>query len=84
MEENLQSPKQISLADLAIGKRARVLRLNLSGLERRRLMDLGFTPGAEVEAVMRAAFGEPIAFRVRETLIALRRLQTEMIFAEPL
>ncbi len=72
------------LAQLKTGERARIMQLDLHGLERRRLMDLGFTPGAEIEVAMRAAFGGPIAFRIRNTKIALRKQQAEKIWVQPL
>lgn len=42
------------------------------GLQRRRLLDLGFVPGSEVMKEGRGAFGGPIRFRVRGTTQALR------------
>lgn len=53
------------------------------GLIRRRLLDLGLTPGTRVRAELRNAFGDPRAFRVRGTLIALRREQTPMVWVKP-
>ncbi len=52
------------------------------GLTRRRLLDLGFTPGAEIVVDLTGPFGEPRAFRVRGTMIALRREQAEMVLLE--
>jgi DtxR family Mn-dependent transcriptional regulator len=40
---------------------------------------MGITSGVSIESVMQNAFGEPTAFRVRGTLIALRREQANMI-----
>ncbi len=91
----LPAPKEVeevaerrwTLADLKPGERARVVGISRSirGLLRRRLLDLGFTRGALVEAVLESAFGhgDPKAFRVRGTTIALRREQAERIFVEP-
>ncbi|GMA41300.1 FeoA family protein [Mobilicoccus caccae] len=39
----------------------------------RRLVDLGFAPGASVEVLRRAPLGDPTIFRVADTEIALRR-----------
>jgi len=55
------------------------LSLRLRGPERRRLMDLGLLPGTHITAEMSAPGGEPVAYRVRGALIALRREQTNMI-----
>ena len=76
--------KKRSLADCETGTRARIRALSprISGTERRRLMDLGFLPGTEVEIELTSAAGDPMAFRIRGTLIALRRIQAEQIFIE--
>ena len=47
-----------------------------------RLMDLGLVPGTEVEAEMQSASGDPTAYRIRGSLIALRREQAETIQIE--
>jgi DtxR family Mn-dependent transcriptional regulator len=49
------------------------------GVERRRLLDLGIVPGTVVRAEMISPSGDPIAYRVRGALIALRREQSELI-----
>jgi DtxR family Mn-dependent transcriptional regulator len=70
-----------TLATLGVGQQATVRQLDdsLQGLTRRRLLDLGLTPGATVTAEMRSLFGDPLAYRVRGTLIALRREQAEKV-----
>jgi DtxR family Mn-dependent transcriptional regulator len=52
------------------------------GFTRRRLLDLGMTPGARLYAEMRNFFGDPRAYRVRGTLIALRREQAANIWVK--
>jgi DtxR family Mn-dependent transcriptional regulator len=49
------------------------------GVERRRLLDLGIVPGTVVRAEMISPSGDPIAYRVRGALIALRREQSELV-----
>jgi DtxR family Mn-dependent transcriptional regulator len=49
------------------------------GVERRRLLDLGIVPGTVVRAEIISPSGDPIAYRVRGTLIALRREQSDLI-----
>lgn len=53
------------------------------GLARRRLLDLGLTPAATVVAELRTPFGDPRAYRVRGTLVALRKDQAEHIWVRP-
>lgn len=45
----------------------------------RRLLDLGFVPGARVEVLRRAPMADPIVFRVADTEIALRRAQARSL-----
>jgi Fe2+ transport system protein FeoA len=42
-------------------------------------LDLGFVPGTEVMAEMTSPGGDPTAYRVRGTLIALRHEQAGLI-----
>lgn len=65
------------LAGLRPGEHARVLGLSPAcrGPERRRLLDLGFVPGTEVAVDLVSPMGDPTAYRVRGTVVALRREQ---------
>ncbi len=49
------------------------------GLNKRRLLDLGFVPGTRVKAVRKSPAGNPIAFLVQGTVIALRKSETDLI-----
>jgi DtxR family Mn-dependent transcriptional regulator len=73
-----------TLADTRPGETAKVLVISpvCQGLQRRRLLDLGFVPGTEVTAELSSAMGDPIAYRVRGAVIALRRVQAERILIE--
>jgi DtxR family Mn-dependent transcriptional regulator len=73
------------LASLVAGHKARVVGLSpsLHGPQRRRLVDLGFVPGTLVEAELPSALGDPVAYRVRGALIALRREQAGTVLVEP-
>ena len=73
-----------TLADTRPLETARVLAISpaCQGLQRRRLLGLGFVPGTEVTAEMSSPLGDPIGYRVRGALIALRRIQAEWILVE--
>ena len=73
------------MSELRPGEEAEVVALDpeLQGLTRRRLLDLGLTRGARVQAVLTNSFGDPVAYRVRGTMIALRREQTRHIWVRP-
>ena len=72
------------LSELGVGEGGVVKALGegCRGLTRRRLLDLGFTPGARVEVERTGPFGDPRAYRVRGTLIALRREQADHVLIE--
>jgi DtxR family transcriptional regulator, Mn-dependent transcriptional regulator len=75
------------LSELALDTPARVVMLTneLRGDARRRLLDLGFTPGAEVIPVLENALGDdPTAYLVRQSRIALRRDQARHVLVAPL
>ena len=69
----------IKLDALGIGKAARVERLLLQGAERRRLLDLGLVPGTIIEGRIRSPLGDPVAYQVRGSVIAIRKRQAEQI-----
>lgn len=73
------------LAELQPGQQARIAGLapECKGAERRRLLDLGFVPGTLVVAEMHSPTGDLTAYRVRGTLIALRREQSHMVGITP-
>ncbi|EHQ87818.1 FeoA family protein [Desulfosporosinus youngiae] len=61
-----------SLTDLSPGSVCQIVSLELSGLLRRRILDLGIVPGTLIRCIRRGPSGDPTAYLVRETLIALR------------
>ena len=62
-----------SLADLEPGEWGIISGLSAQGEMRRRLQDLGFINATRVSGVQSSPLGDPRAYRVRETVIALRR-----------
>lgn len=70
------------LSDLVPGEAGEVALLDqeLRGFTRRRLLDLGLTAGSRVTAHLTNAFGDPLAYRVRGTTIALRKEQASKIW----
>jgi DtxR family Mn-dependent transcriptional regulator len=75
-----ESPSE-KLSALRPGEAGEILSISRAcrGLERRRLMDLGVIPGTRVEAIMRSPSGDPTAYRLRGTTIAIRRRQADRI-----
>ncbi|MBN2327813.1 MAG: metal-dependent transcriptional regulator [Candidatus Omnitrophica bacterium] len=73
-----------TLSSLKIGETGKVVRFspNCRGAERRRLMDLGIIPGTLIRADLNSPFGDPKAYFVRETSIALRNKLADLIYIE--
>jgi len=74
----------VRLSDLKTGEEGEVALLDpeLRGWTRRRLLDLGLTSGARVASHLANAFGDPRAFRVRGTTVALRKEQASRIWVK--
>lgn len=77
----MPAPTHESLADLSPGDRAVIVAVN-SGIDRndrRRLLELGLFPGTPIEAVLESPLGDPVAYRVRDMTVAIRRSQARHI-----
>ena len=70
------------LDDLKPGQRAIVVQIapTVQGPQRRRLLDLGVLPGTDIVAELQSPSGDPMAYRIRGALIALRRPQARGIY----
>jgi DtxR family Mn-dependent transcriptional regulator len=75
----------IRLSDLGNNHPAEVIGLDdaCQGFSRRRLMDLGFTEGARIRPFLRTFAGDPRAYEIRGTLVALRRDQASQVLVRP-
>lgn len=80
----MQTSDKLSLADLTVGTAGRISSVELDGLLRRRILDLGMVPGTQIECIRKSPVGDPIAFRVRNTTIALRSDAANLIKVYPL
>ena len=71
-----------TLVQLRPGESAEVVRISpaCQGAQRRRLLDLGVLPGTVVSAEFEGALSDPMAYRIRGALIALRKSQAEWIY----
>ncbi|NKE07647.1 FeoA family protein [Mesobacillus selenatarsenatis] len=73
---------KLTLFEGVKGDLIKISTLRLEGIMRRRLLDLGFVPGAIVEVLRKSPLGDPIAFRVSSTSIALRKEESIRIEGE--
>ncbi|MGD8277834.1 MAG: metal-dependent transcriptional regulator [Gemmatimonadota bacterium] len=75
-----------TLAILEQGESAQVTGISAAcqGPQRRRLLDLGVVPGTVIRAELVSSSGDPVAYRIRGALIALRREQAAWVEIESL
>lgn len=69
----------MSLVDALHNKPYRVKEIGGPEHERRRLLDLGITPGEELAVVQSVPFGDPLVVMVRGMRLALRRREAAWI-----
>ncbi|MBE5750859.1 MAG: ferrous iron transport protein A [Clostridia bacterium] len=67
------------LSQLGIGERATVVAVNGEGAIRRRLFDMGITPGAEVYLRKKAPLGDPIEIAIRGYELTLRKTEAAQV-----
>ncbi|MCD8020152.1 MAG: ferrous iron transport protein A [Clostridiales bacterium] len=79
-------PGNACLNDIHPGQYGFVVSLLTEGNMRRRLLDIGLTPGTRVDCLGRSPLGDPTAFLIRDAVIALRAKDCEnvLIQNEPL
>ena len=70
------------LSELGIGESGKVIKVNGEGAIRRRLFDMGVTPGAGIYFRKKAPFGDPIEINVRGYELSIRKADAEMIEVE--
>ena len=62
----------IQLDKLPILENAYISSVDVPDTVRRRLFDLGFVPGTSIMPIYRSPFGDPVAYKVMGSIIALR------------
>ncbi len=66
-------------ANLNFGEKAIINEINFNHPSFRRIIEIGFTPGQEIELLNKSVFNDPLAFSLRGTMIAIRRHEAESI-----
>lgn len=74
----------VPLGELPVGSRARIVEVQGSGKHQRRMLDMGFVPGAEIVVSREAPLGDPVEYRVKDTSVALRKEDANTILVEEL
>lgn len=69
----------MTLKDLKPGQQGKVSSIGTTGPLKRRIMDMGITPGVEIKVVKVAPLGDPIEVTVRGYELSLRKDEAQQI-----
>lgn len=75
----LEKMKKIHLDELPLETTGMVDTLNCNGAIRRRLLDLGIVKGTKILPILKSPSGDPTAFLIRGSVIALRKEDANLI-----
>lgn len=80
-EQEVYEEDMVRLSSLQTGERATIVGISSEcrGANRRRLLDLGFIAGSMIETEFESPMKEPKAYSIRNTIIALRDDQADLI-----
>ncbi len=70
------------LSEFAVGEKGVVKTVSGEGRIRRRLFDMGVTPGAEILLRKKAPLGDPIEVTIRGYELTLRKTEAELVTME--
>lgn len=73
---------ETKLKDLQIGQSGVIKSVLGEGRIRRRLFDMGVTPGAEVHVEKVAPLGDPVQITIRNYELTLRKSEAELVIVE--
>lgn len=71
-----------TLNEFKVGESGKIIAVNGEGRVRRRLFDMGVTPGAEVTMRKKAPLGDPIEVTLRGYELTLRKDEAALVETE--
>ncbi len=74
--------KDNTINDLSVGESALILKINCDGAMKRRLIDMGITPGVKVKLHKIAPLGDPLELKLRGYMLSIRRSEAKNIFVK--
>ncbi len=73
---------QKKLSEFSIGEIGTVVSVSGAGPIRRRILDMGITPSAQIYLRKKAPFGDPLEITVRNYELTLRKNEAELVTME--
>jgi len=75
--------ERMSLRQLQINQRAKILEVHATGELGRRIRDMGVVPGVEITVIGRAPLKDPVAIRINNFTLTLRNNEADFIYVTP-
>ncbi|HOA81894.1 MAG TPA: FeoA family protein [Defluviitaleaceae bacterium] len=72
----------IPLNKVNVGQTCIIKELKVTGKQRRRLLDLGFIKDTQVKVIRKSPLGDPTAYLIRKSLVALRKEEASNVLVE--
>lgn len=80
--EIMSSVNASALSELSPGSKGKIVRIGAKGNVRRRILDMGLVPGAEIAVKGVAPLGDPMEVLIRGYHLSLRKKEASDIFVE--
>ncbi|KRD99141.1 MULTISPECIES: FeoA family protein [Priestia] len=78
----MASVNDYPLSTFTTGETVQLERIEIEGALKRRLLDLGFIPGAIIKVLQKSPLGDPVAYQVSHTTIGLRKEESSKIYVK--
>ncbi len=66
-------------SELNYGEKVKISEIDFSHPSSQRIIEIGFTPGQEIELITKSFFNDPLAFSIRGSLVAIRKNEADCI-----
>lgn len=72
----------MNLSELPLNTVGVIDKLNCNGNIKRRMLDLGLISGTKIKPIFKSPSGDPVAYEIRKTLIAIRKEDSQYIMLQ--
>lgn len=72
----------MNLSELPLNTIGVIDKLNCNGNVKRRMLDLGLISGTKIKPIFKSPSGDPVAYEIRKTLIAIRKEDSQYIMLQ--
>lgn len=72
----------MNLSELPLNTVGVIDKLNCNGNIKRRMLDLGLISGTKIKPIFKSPSGDPVAYEIRKTLIAIRKEDSQYIILQ--